>query len=49
MTTEDQLKYYDTQIAKLQQRLSDHKKSHYNTLRITRRLQRWVNAKARAA
>ena len=47
MTTEDQLKYYDTQIAKLQQRLSDRKKDHHNTLRITRQLVRWVNAKAR--
>ena len=49
MITEDQLKYYDTQIAKLQQRLSDHKKDHHNTLRTSQRLRRWVNAKARAA
>ena len=49
MTTEDQLKYYDTQINKLQERLSNLKKDHHNTLRLTRRLQRWVNAKARAA
>ena len=36
-------------IAKLQQRFSDLKKDHHATLRITRQLQRWVNAKARAA
>ncbi len=49
MTTEDQIKYYDTQIETLQTRLADLKAGHPNTLRLTRRLQRWVNAKARAA
>ncbi len=49
MTTEDQIKYYDTQINKLKTRLADLKKDHHNTLRLARRLQRWVNAKAKAA
>ena len=49
MTTEDRLKYHDSQIDKLKTRLADLKKDHHNTLRLARRLQRWVNAKARAA
>jgi len=49
MRSEDQLKYYDTQIDKLKTRLADLKKDHHNTLRLARRLQQWVNAKARAA
>ncbi len=43
------LKYYDTRIAKLQQRLPDRKKGHHASLRTSQRLRRRVNANARAA